>query len=357
MVYMNKQSAVYFLSVLVLLGIIVCILTIKIIPPSNQYKSYVISGRIEPAEKVVGDKPQYVNVYYPYYAPKYLCRSSDIQISSINWFNDTTGEYQIQIAVPVGLKEVVITTDCSSCDHKTILLKESLDSVNLLWGDKKCESDFQLSEQQPQVVESARNLLNIIETNNVDKPFNSSEIQSIKTDLKAGRDEIGESDMVMNNVNDSLLHAYYASWFAGRARYKSLLFELEYCVNEVGTLLREHESDKCFVPDYTAYTDYKSANSSPFLKGSILLGDSPFNTKDLDKIKDETRYVYDYAAHVSDSLQKCENSKTILNGTFEFQKPYCTARKIVFNAQYIIWAIIFVYVGILVEKGKKIWKR
>ena len=317
-----------------------------------------ISGKIEPSEKIVGDKPQYVYVYYPYYIPKYLCRSSDIQLSAIKWIDENKGEYQILITVPVGLNEVLITTDCSSCDNKIVLLKEIPESVNLIWGSQKCEDNFQLSEQQQQAVEHARNFLNRIETNIVGEPFNSSESQSIKDDVKRGRDEIFESDSIRNNVNDSVLHAYYAEWFAWKAEYKLRLFELKYCVQKVYTLVQTYKNDECFVPDYNSYNDYESANSTYFsLNNGRLLDEYPFDKKEVDEMKKEISDVRNQIDWVSESLRKCEDSQRIMNGTFEFQKPYCERRGIGFKVTYITWIIVFVYIGILIEKGRKIWKK
>ena len=355
---MEKKSYLFVLGILILLGIIGMILTVKIIPPSNQYKNYVISGSIIPSEKVVGNKPNYVYVYYPYYIPKYLCRSSDIQLSAIEWLDENNGEYQILFTVPVGLGEVIITTDCSSCEHTKVKLDEIPESVDLIWGSAKCEDDFQISEQQPKAVEHARNFLNGIDTNIVDKPFNSSEVQSIKNDVKRGMDEIFESDGIRDKINESLLHAYYAEWFAWRAQYKLKLFELKYCVNEVGSLVKSHGDDKCFVPDYNAYNDYKSANSTYFsLSDSRLLNDYPFDIKELDEMEKEIDYVHGQVKRVSDSLRECTDSRGIINGTFEFQRPYCEARNITIKITYLIWAIVFIYIGILIEKGKRLWKK
>ncbi|MEA3434851.1 MAG: hypothetical protein U9R43_00180 [Thermodesulfobacteriota bacterium] len=341
-----------------MLGVIGIILTVEIIPPANQYKNCVISGSIDPSEKIVGNKPNYVYIYYPFHIPKYLCRSSDIRLSAIEWGDENKGKYQILFTVPVGLDEVIITTDCSSCEHKKVNLDEIPKSVDLVWGSAKCEDDFQVSNQQSKAIEHARNFLNGIETNIVDKPFNTSEVQSIKKDVERGRDEISESDRIRSNINESLLHAYYVEWFAWRAQYKLKLFELKYCVNKVNLLVKTHENDKCFVPDHNAYNDYNSANSTYFsLSDSRLLNDYPFDIKELDEMKKEIDYVNRQVKWVSDSLRECEDSYRIINGTFEFQKPYCETRQIIFKITYIIWAIVFVYLGILIEKGRKIWKK
>lgn len=354
---MERKSCLFILIILILLGIIGIILTVKIVPPTNQYKNYVISGNIIPSEKTIGNKPQYVYVYYPYYIPRYLCRSSDIQLSAIEWINENNGKYQILFTVPVGLKEVILTTDCTSCENKTVRLDEIPDSVDLVWGGDNCEESFKVNDEQSKVVEHARNFLNEIETNLVKQPFNSSEIQSIKNDVERGREEISESDRDVNS-NESLLHAYYAEWFAWRAQYKMRLFELKYCVEEINSLIRLYENESCFVPDYNAYKNYVSANNTYVsLKDGRLLDDDPFDINETEEMKKEINSVPRQVEWVSDSLRECENSHRIINGTFEYQKPYCEARQIVFKVNFIIWAIVFVYIGIWIEKGIKIWKK
>jgi len=62
---MERKSYLFIFIILILLGIIGIILTVEIVPPSNQYKNYVISGSIIPSEKTIENKPQYVYVYYP----------------------------------------------------------------------------------------------------------------------------------------------------------------------------------------------------------------------------------------------------------------------------------------------------
>ena len=353
---MEKKSYLFILIILILLGIIGIILTVEIVPPSNQYKNYVISGSIIPSEKTIGNKPQYVYVYYPYYIPRYLCKSSDIQLSAIEWIDENNGKYQILFTVPIGLKEVILTTDCTSCEHKTVRLDEIPDSVDLVWGGDNCEESFQVSDEQSKAVEHARNFLNGIETNLVKQSFNSSEIQSIKNDVEKGREAISESDRNVN-YNESLLHAYYAEWFAWRAHYKMRLFELKYCVEETNSLIQLYENERCFVPDYNAYNDHVSANITYVsLKDGRLLDDYLFDKKETEEMKKEISNVHRQVEWVSDSLRKCENSQRIINGTFEYQKPYCEARQIVFKITFIIWAITFVYIGILIEKGRKIWK-
>lgn len=353
---MERKSYLFILIILILLGIIGIILTVEIVPSSNQYKNYVISGSIIPSEKTIGNKPQYVYVYYPYYIPRYLCRSSDIQLSAIEWIDENNGKYQILFTVPVGLKEVILTTDCTSCENKTVRLDEIPDSVDLVWGGDNCEESFQVNDEQSKAVEHARNFLNGIETNLVKQSFTFSESQSIKNDVERSREEISESNRDVN-YNESLLHAYYAEWFAWRAHYKMRLFELKYCVEKTNSLIQLYENETCFVPDYNAYNDYVSANITYVsLKDGGLLDDYPFDKKEPEEMKKEILYVPRQVEWVSDSLRKCENSQRIINGTFEYQKPYCEARHIIFKITFIIWAITFVYIGILIEKGRKIWK-
>jgi len=355
---MGKKNYLRILGFFILLGVIITILLIEINPPANQYKNYIISGSVNPSDKIVGGKPPYVSIYYPYYMPEYLCRSQDIQVSAINWSDENNGKYQILVSVPVGLDEVIITTDCSSCEYKKVNLNESSQSVDLIWGSAKCGDEFQISEQPIKVVEYTRNLLNEIERNIVNKSFNSSEIQSIKGDVEKGRDKISESDRITDDINGSLLNAYYAEGFAWRARYKLRVFELKYCVSKGGSLLKSYEDNPCFIPDYNAYTNYKSSNNTYFsLSDRRLLSNYLFSKKEIGDMKKEIEDIHRQYGWVSKSLEKCKDSSRIINGTFEYQKPFCKARQIEIGINWISWAIVFIYLGILIEMGKRIWKK
>ncbi|MCK4730173.1 MAG: hypothetical protein KAT28_02540 [Candidatus Aenigmarchaeota archaeon] len=346
---MNKRDLLYLSVILILLGALSSVLILKIVPPINQYKNYVISGEVIPLEKIIGVNPKYVYIYYPSNMPESLCRSSKIQLSAIEWLDENKGKYQILFTVPVGLDEIIITTDCSSCEYKKVRLDNIPESIDLMYGNAECKDDFQVSDQQPKVVEHARNFLNRIQTNIVDKPFNYSEDQSIKKDIERGLDEISESDSMRDNINESLLHAYYAEWFAYRAQYKLRFFELKYCVENINILFESHEEYKCFVPDYNTYNDYSSVNITYFsLRKSSLLDDSSFDKLESQKMKDEIWYLHRQVERISDSVNKCKNSQDIINGTFEFQKPYCIARKTAIYLFNFVGLIIIFGIGILI---------
>ena len=355
---MGKRCDALILITLVALGCFSYFLIQIFTPPSLQYRAFAISGNIKPSEEIIGNQPQYVYVYYPYYNPNYLCRSNTIKLAKIKWKDNLSGEYTVYFEVPIGLKEVILTTDCTSCDYKVVNLKDESILVDLTWGSQKYEDSFQLSEQREEILYHARNFLNDMETYILDKPFNSSEIQSIKIDIKNGREAISDSDRIKDNNNESLLQAYYAEWFAWRAQYKIRLFELKYCVNESNSILKSYEHDKCYMPDNNAYKEYSSANSTYYsLRDSSILTDYIYDIKDIERIKIEIRYVHGEVDRVIDAKNDCENSLRINNETFEFQKPYCEARQVALTVSYLIWAIVCVYFGILIEKGRKLWKK
>lgn len=93
---MNKKYSLTILVVLILLGIFMYFLIQKFTPPTNQYKSFVISGKVNPSTTIIGNPPQYVYVYYPHFNPNLLCYSgSNIQTAKIKWFSNTSGEYSV----------------------------------------------------------------------------------------------------------------------------------------------------------------------------------------------------------------------------------------------------------------------
>ena len=354
---MKKKTSILILVILILLVIIGCLVMIKITPPSNQYKNYVISGKVLPSEKKIGDRPTYVYAFYPYYYLSHLCRSSEVQLIKIDWIDDDTGQFEIFFNVPIGLKEIILTTDCSSCNYSIkVDLNDITLSVDLIWGGEICWGSYQVSDQKTIVVSHTRNLLNAIETKLVDEPFNSSEKQNIREDIKKGREAIFDSELKMN-YSESLLQAYYARWFSWSAVHKFMLFELKYCLEKINTLLQRNENDNCYVPDYTAYKDYSSANTTYFSQiEHRSLDDTPFDTKEIKMIKQEISGVHKDMELVLKANTKCDMSFRIINETFEFQKPYCEVRKSIKYTTYLIWAIVFVYIGILIENVKQ-WKK
>lgn len=343
---------------IILLGITTYFLIQKFTPPTNQYRSFVISGEINPSTIIVGNPPQYVYVYYPYFNPDSLCtgRARILEIAKIKWYNNNSGKYSVYFNVPVGLKEVILTTDCSLCEYEIVNLEKDPREVNLKWGGQKCEETFKIPELRNEIITHARNFLNAIETNIVDKPFNSSEMQSIKSDIKNGRDAIFESDLrIKENINESLLQAYYAEWFAWGARYKIYLFELRYDIEKTNALLDSHK-DSCYVPDHDAFEEYSSANRSYIsLRGDIVLGDRPYNIKDIEKMKGEIRFLHNRVQFISDIKNDAENSLKIINGTFEFQKPYCAARTKAMYLFNFILLVVALGIGILIGQRWKTW--
>ena len=248
---MTRKNIVALIVIFILLGVIGFILTNEFIPPINQYKTYVVSGKITVLDNIIGSRPQYVRVYYPYYMSKHLCRGRVIELSNIIWNDEKKGLFEISFSVPLGLSNVLLTTDCTSCYSESILLDEIPESVDLIWDGNNCNEAFLISDDSIEALRHARNFLNGIEERLVKKQFSSQEKENIKNDVEDGRGAISESELI-DDYNESLLQAYYAEWFAWRAQYKLYLYDLKHCVKNVNDILVHHSDDACYVPDYNA---------------------------------------------------------------------------------------------------------
>lgn len=354
---MEKKVIVFVFTVLILLGIIGYVSTIKLTPPTNQYKSYVISGKVLPSEKIAGDQPSYVYAYYPYYNSNYLCRSSEreIKLSEIKWIDNTTGNFEIYFSIPLGLNEVILTNNCASCEHTTIDLTNIPSAINLKWGGEKCEEKFEVSNQN--LLPSARNILSGVSSGLENNRFNASEKQDIQEYIKTGWEMIAQSDPKVES-NESILYAHYSEWFALAAKGKLKLLNLKYCLQEQNALMERYADDPCYVPDHSTYEYYNEANSTyASMRTYTFRERDPFDTRDIDIMKRELTYLDGLNTRLSELNGKCEGSLRVINETFELQKPYCEARGIIFKATYVIWAIVLVYIGILIEKGMCVWKK
>lgn len=354
---MSKRGITLIITLIGLILLGVTYLVINLSPPINQYKNYVISGKAIVSEDIIGGQPTVIQIYYPYYTSEYLCRGSQVQTSKIEWVDNKTGNFETLFTVPVGLSKVVITTDCSSCESQEINLEKIPDSVELVLGKRKCEKSPEISNDVGKVLEHSRNFLNGIEEDITNKPFNSSEMRSIKEDLREGREAIGNSQRI-NVYNESILQAYYAEWFSWKAQYKSRLFELKYCLEKINKIFDQYKNDKCYAPEYKSGEDFSSANGTYYsLGGSGLLNDYPYDIKEPERMKEEIRHIYQNLDRISDANMECDNSLSVIGKTFETQKPYCEARKYVDVIDIITAIIVSLYVGILIGKGRNVWKK
>ena len=315
------------------------------LPPSNQYKDYIISGKVVVVDEIVETKPDYVSVYYN----NPLCINNEEQISKIKWLDNFTGQFEIYFTAPVGLKEVIITTSCNSPDFKNVNLTDIPAYVELVLGRENVDGNFVVSDQKDEVVKIANRIFAGTDTKLESVEKQSTEYEKIRGDNYKVKEEIEKSSYSDNN--ESLLNAYYAEWFALRAEYRFELYSLNHSLRNIEEVLNSH-SNECYVPDYNAYKDYISANKSYIsLKNSKFLDEEPYYVKEIDIIKQKIKYANSDAIRVRNMVRMSDKSFEIINGTFEFQRPYCEKRDNIIKVTVIYWAFVFVYLGILIEMG------
>jgi hypothetical protein len=314
-----------------------------------------IKGQIIPSENVSkGDvKPLYIEAFYPNY--DYICRDNRINIAeeNITWKNETNGFYSVSFWIPITM-DVVLTTRCDSCNHKTVSINESTDSfeADLLWDKKICSDEFYMPNDYKEEISHSREIFNAMDTLQTTKPFNVSEKDSIKADIRDGRDSISDSERTTGN--ESILNAHYAYWYAWRAEYKMSLYDLKYCVDDIKNLLNSYNASSCYAPNYEAYTTFLSSNYSyESWKNDYTLTKRPNGESDLEKMKNDIISVHNTYSLISQENYECQNAFMVLNKSFDFQSNYCKVRDAsiyLFNA---IWLIVAFAIGIIL--GQR-WK-
>ena len=341
------------LGILFLLGLVFNLVLIdeySNLPPSNQYKDYVISGKVVTVDEIVGTKPDYVSVYYN----NHLCINNEEQISKIKWLDNFTGQFDIYFTAPVGLKEVIITTSCNSPDFKNVNLTDIPAYVELVLGREKVNVNALVNDDLDKLYSISEEIM--LETedklNQLEGKFLTQEEQFIKDDFSNVRKELIYSK-TSTDSNESLLNAYYAEWFALRAEYRFELYSLKYSLRNIEENLTSH-SNGCYIPDFNAYKDYISANNSYLsLKNNDLLEKDPRYIKEIELIKQQILYANSDVIRLRNMVRISDKSVEIINGTFEFQRPYCEKREIIKKSTILYWGLVGIFIGIIFEK---LWK-
>ena len=322
--------------------------------PKNQNQEFVISGKVLPAKTATGSHPSLVRASYPPAGLDNLCRGGEIAITKINWVGNI-GTYQIVFRASAGLNAIALTTDCDYCDRVVVSLKSNNQVQDLSWGNKTCMMDGEYTYEDKEKVLERANLFTkfidsqLLKTSNL----NESERQSIRDDISRATEENIEANRP-KDANESILHAYYAEWYATRAEYRLALFSLKYCLNDVAALLKVYKDDGCYVPDYGSFQGYLMANNTFFsLDNSRFLEDTPYGVTDLEKMKFELIYAHNKYSWISEQQfapSQCLNSYKLINATFEFQKPYCEGIKTIEYVSYLFWSLALIYLGILIGR-------
>lgn len=351
-----KTKSIIMVIVILLILAIASIIFLKIyFPKYNNYNQYPLRGEVV-LKSNIGDRPSYVAIYYPYFQIDNLCQGEEIDITRIDWINDSYGKFDILITVPIGLKKVILTTNCDKCNHQEIYLDNIQNSINLIYDGSKCENKEDVGNAPTQVIEIARNVLNRVDEEKSSKIFNNSEFEDLNQDIERGRSYISESDRDLSYDN-KLRDAYFSEWLAWRSSYKQGFLDLKYCLIEVEDNFKK--KDKCYSPDYNSYLDYLSVNRTYYsdLNGYILKRE-PFEIKNNNTLlKQEVLWAKQDWVRIYNEKEKCTKTRDIIDATFDYQKPYCSIRNVVDIGIIVNTAIIFTLLGILYMTIKLQWKK
>lgn len=324
------------------------------VPLSPEGYWVTIHGRVlPPSDGTLDDtlnKPDYLYVYYPYYNPRYVCRSNVIQLANITWFNETEGTYSVTFRLPVDM-DVILTTDCTACNPKNVSITKENNNlgVDVLWGTEKCYETEGISTDPNFLISQNRERANNIEKELTNKKFNDSEKESIRSDIEEARDQIGESEpKIKTDINGSIMHALYSEFFIWKALYKKELFDLKYCIYEVHSLL-EQNAEEAYYLDYFSILDYNDSKRIYFSSSNsnVLRRDSR-ESEEIEEIKLDILWVKSNQNWLIDVNRKCKESSYKLKKTLEYQKPYIEYRKNMCNLVNWVIIIFILFLGILI---------
>src|SRR3989344_3320658 len=153
------KKSYWFIAILLIGAFILFFLWLKINAPYESYKTYSVSGKVISEHSDPQDKPRFVRIYNPYYLPEYLCRESEIDIRAIRWDNEKEGNFSFSVKLPISMKEIILTTDCSQCRYEIINLDSIPMEITLISGNSNCEERDEIGDVPTQVVQIAENLL------------------------------------------------------------------------------------------------------------------------------------------------------------------------------------------------------
>lgn len=348
-----KRNVIYFIVILLVIASFASyVIVVKNVPKPNEYQHYFITGQIDISKALVTDSTQLVYVYHVPWDLNLLCRTAPIVVGRID---NQTLSYKVDFDAPIGLNEVLVTTNCLSCNYTVVELKKANLSSNLE-GREHCRGQTEPISKES-LIKNTRVSLDDIEKELVNKPFNESERSIVKWAIESSRTAITNANS--NDVNESLKQAYYARWFNFLALYKSRMIELKNCVQSTEVILESHTSS-CFIPDYSAWSDYSLVNGTYHnLWRDVFSEESPRDNTD--KIENELQAQQDRANLAYSTLSTCNMAKDIINNTFQFQRSYCEARKAgteIFKiSTAVLWAVVFIYIGIYIRRMPELWKR
>jgi hypothetical protein len=347
MVKLNyTKKIILLIVVLVVINVILLLINIRVPPMYNQVKDYTISGTIKPTSEWVSNKPQFVTAYYPYPLTNLLCQGEQITIASINWTSENEGEYTLFLSVPDALNQVILTTDCSRLVSKTTTLDKKYLTADLSYGGNT-NDNAKISEGSAQDV--ALEAQRIATDASLEEIKNESNRAKVKNDLDRMRNFILE----YGNTKDTelgLKNAYLADLYAWKARKNFEVYKLGDCLQEIDNLFKSKENNRCYVPNSQSKMDYLSLNAS---YNSFYNYEEDTSQLNNSVLKDKTYRTYEDWQKAYNDKYKCYRAEDLINKTFEIQQPYCDAQKLSIKSTIVIWFIIAIFIGILIET----WRR
>ena len=203
----------------------------------------------------------------------------------------------------------------------------------------------------------AENLLNSIRTDLIRDPLNATLEEDINSDREQSSRYIDDSRR-STSFDENLGKAYYGQWFAERSRYKLDFYYFENCLQNIEETLLEEEGNQCYRPDFDSYGKYLSLNKTYYGdKNGGMFDDNPFGKENNSELKRDIKYVRDQWKRISDANRECSEIESRIKETYDFQKPYCETLRGINIVEIILWGIILIYLGMIIEKIKKNGKR
>lgn len=323
-------------------------------PEVNKFKFSSINGTIR-LENYSENSLLRMYVYYPYFAtydkysdnyPLKLCSSI------INWDNGV-GTFDLHFSAPVGLKNVWVTPKFRICDYKEISLEDK--TIEFVISNENCTEQSTIDFSKENLLYASKRIIGDLTNDIFEYNLNVSSIDGLFEDKKRSEDAYFDSE-TSDDINNSYNSALLANFFAKRAKYRYEVYQLNVCLNNIEILLEQNSND-CFVPDYLAYQMFNSSKEGfeAWKKIDLLTLNHAYFINRPDEAEDGIESLDDfYFEMMEDDLSSCKSALELINGTFQFQKPYCESRKNIF--ELLNWSIILILVCISFLIGKKAGK-
>jgi hypothetical protein len=293
-------------------------------------------------------RPENILIYLPT-DPSFLCsRGIPLQnIGNINWSsNNITGNYSITFSLPIPAI-VYVTPDCEGCNHQQVNIDQNgaNKEVDIIWDSQRCpESSISVSNDPQEVITQVDKGFVLLDADatSLYNGFNKTQQDSIESDIGQGKGFI--SNIALGDTgNQKLVDAYSALWYYWRGLYKEEAFKLNNCVDQIQTIINEHNDSLCYIMEFSSNETFSFHKQSANYLG--YLNDNPQNYNTVESLKNSITILSSNYLMTEQLAVNCQTNLDLINRTFNFQTPYCEAKKATFNFFNYVPIVLSILIG------------